>query len=227
MVGDLLSFAYPEMLKVSFPEMFMVPYTVEVNLRRVNNNDISSVCGKIVAFIVDEHRHSVPFRVGSMLFTEESCQFLGRSEASLDLVRSAVPVPPGWVLRIEVDLCIKIPDSNKAKHLKATLIFDKETLTQSQTPKGTGIEIKGTITRVECMQDFPAQLSRPVEVKMVSGHPTVVYTLGDDVMSFTEFINGSTSHPLGPPRSRGYNGRPPPVKSLLHPRTPIAQKDAS
>ncbi|XP_066379277.1 uncharacterized protein [Miscanthus floridulus] len=188
MVGDLLSFAYPEMLKVSFPEMFMVPYTVEVNLRRVNNNDISSVCGKIMAFIVDEHRHSVPFRVGSMLFTEESCQILGRSEASLDLVRSAVLVPPGWVLRIEVDLCIEIPDSNTAKHLKATLIFDKETLTQSQTPKGTGIKIKGTITRVEYMQDFPAQLSRPVEVKMVSGHPTVVYTIGDDVMSFTEFI---------------------------------------
>ncbi|CAO2149206.1 unnamed protein product, partial [Urochloa humidicola] len=38
------------------------------------------------------------------------------------------------------------------------------------------------------MQDFPPQLSQPVEVlKTLSGNPTVVYTIGD-VMSFTEFI---------------------------------------
>ena len=140
-----------------------------------------SVCGKIVAFISDEHRHSVPFRAGSMLFThtEGTGQDVDGSEARLTLQRSVVVVPSGWVLRIEVDLCIKIPDRNNHKKplqdkpLKATLIFDKENLSQSQTPKGTGIEIKGTITRVEDMQTitrvedmqhFPAQLSRPVEV---------------------------------------------------------------
>lgn len=160
----------------------MVPYKVEVNLRRVNNNKIHSVWGKIVAFISDEHRHSVPFRAGSMLFThtEGTGQDVDGLEARLTLQRSVVVVPSGWVLGIEVNLCIKIKDENnhqkpffQDKPLKATLIFDKENLSQSQTPKGTGIEIKGTIakvedmqtiTRVEDMQHFPAQLSRPVEV---------------------------------------------------------------
>ena len=144
--------SFPEMCK----EIFMVPYKVEVNLRRAKNKTIHSVCGKIVAFISNEHRHSVPFRAGSMLFThtEGTGQDVDGSEARLTLQRSVVVVPSGWVLRIEVDLCIKIPDRNNHKKplqdkpLKATLIFDKENLSQSQTPKGTGIEIKGTITRV-------------------------------------------------------------------------------
>jgi len=51
------------------------------------------------------------------------------------------------------------------KLLKATLIFDNETWSRSQTPKGTGIKVEVTITRVEdYLQDFPAQLSPPVEV---------------------------------------------------------------
>ena len=45
-MGDILSSAYPEMLKMSFPEMckeiFMVPYKVEVNLRRAKNKTIHS-----------------------------------------------------------------------------------------------------------------------------------------------------------------------------------------
>jgi len=179
-VGDLLSSAYPEVCKVSFPEMFkemfMVPYTMKVNLRRKRNNKaINSVHGKILAFVSDGHRHSVPFRAGSMLFTrttKETAQHVGDSVASLELARSVVAVPSGWVLLIEVDLCIKIPGSNKKKPLneddkllKATLIFDNETWSRSQTPKGTGIKVEVTITRVEdYLQDFPAQLSPPVEV---------------------------------------------------------------
>jgi hypothetical protein len=181
-MGDLLSSAYPEVLKVSFPEMFkemfMIPYTVKVNLRRVNNKAINSVHGKILAFISDGHRHSVPFRAGSTV----NGQFDGdSSEAILALERSVVVVPSGWVLRIEVDLCIKIRVSNRKrplqdKLLKATLIFDKESLSQSQTPEDTGIEVEVTITRVEdYMQYFPAQLSRPVEVNIeqICGHALV------------------------------------------------------
>lgn len=132
--GDLLSFAYPEMLKVSFPEMFkdMSMATVKVYLRRVKGGNMNNVCGKIAALISDEHRQSVCFRVGSMLFTRTNMDELTCPGNSIEvpLERSIVMVPSGWVLRIKVDLQITIPHNQKPKHLNATLCFDKKTLSQ-------------------------------------------------------------------------------------------------
>ena len=171
--GDLLSFAYPEMLKVSFPEMFkdMSMATVKVYLRRVNGGDMNSVHGKIAALISDEHRQSVCFRVGSMLFIRTQMdELICPNEVNVievQLERSNVMVPYGWVLQIKVDLQIKIPNEEKPKQLNATLCFDKKTLSQIRCPKGTGIEleVKTTWTPIqEIGEQFRPQLSSPVQV---------------------------------------------------------------
>jgi hypothetical protein len=170
-MGDLLPFAYPEMLKASFPEMFkkMSMATVQVNLRQVNKEPMDSVYGKIAALIRDEHRHSVSFQVGSMLFTrtERTCQKVGSSETRLDLARSVVAVPSGWVLHIELDLYIKTGNSSDVNILNAILDLGKIT---RHCIGVNGKEVEVEVSASWCLkvrnEDIGKQLSPPVEVNI-------------------------------------------------------------
>jgi hypothetical protein len=104
------------MLKVSFPDMFKVMSmaTVVVNLSPPKEGwqHMERVCGKIAALIRDKHRNSVYFRVGSMLFTCIEGKRLCSNLPLLEVAKSVVAVPSGWVLHIEVDLHIKTSNSN-------------------------------------------------------------------------------------------------------------------
>jgi hypothetical protein len=171
-MGDLLPLAYPKTLKASFPEMFkeMSVATVLVRLRRVHkkNKSMEGVYGKICAFIRDEQRHSVSFQVGSMLFThtEETGHDIVRyPEGSLQLARSAVAVPSGWVLRLEGYLHVKIRNCNEIKKLQVNFDFNERSLSR-QTECERGIEVEVKITW-EKKQHFPSQLiTCPVEVNI-------------------------------------------------------------
>jgi len=168
-MGHLLPFAYPEMLKASFPEMFkqMSMATVQVNLRRVNKKPMDSVYGKIAALIRDEHKHSVSFQVGSMLFRERTWQNVGSSETRLDLARSVVVVPSGWVLHIEVDLYIKTGNKSKVNNLKAILYFSNM---EHCIDHARSDEFEVEVTTSWCPkvqnEDIGKQLSPPVEVNI-------------------------------------------------------------
>jgi hypothetical protein len=169
-MGDLLPFAYPEMLKAIFPEMFMEMSmaTVQVNLRRVNKEPMESVYGKIAAFIRDEHKHSVSLQVGSMLFrrTERTWQSVGSSETRLDLARSVVAVPSGWVLRIEVDLYIKTGNKSEVNNLNTILDFGK--MEECIDARSDEFEVEVTTSWCPKVQneDIGKQLSPPVEVNI-------------------------------------------------------------
>jgi hypothetical protein len=161
------------MLKASFPDMFKVMSmaTVVVNLWPPEEGwqHMGRVCGKIAALIRDKHRNSVYFRVGSMLFTCIEGKQLCSNLPPLEVARSVVAVPSGWVLHIEVDLHIKTSNSNtEMKHLNViTLNFDNDNESETirrETYEGVQVEVK--ITRNDEQTDFPLQLTCPVEVNI-------------------------------------------------------------
>jgi hypothetical protein len=167
---DLLPLAYPEMLKASFPEMMfkeMSMATVQVNLWRVNKKPMDSVYGKIVAFIRDQHRDSVSFQVGSMLFTrtERTGQNVGSSKTRLELARSVVVVPSGWVLHIELDLYIKTGNSSDVNNLKKNLNFGK-IRRQCIDANGDKAEVVISWSQEVHNEYIGEQLSPPVEVNI-------------------------------------------------------------
>ncbi|CAD6258080.1 unnamed protein product [Miscanthus lutarioriparius] len=195
-MGDLLPFAYPEMLKASFPEMFKERSTatdVQVKLRRVNPEPTDSVYGKIAAFIRDKDRNSASFQVGSMLFTrtERSSQNVGCLETRLELVRSIVLVPSGWELQVRLDLYIKTGNNGEVINLTHDLDFDKATKRATKScfgAKGDEVEVTASWCSKVRNEDIGKQLSPPVEVEMeYDQYLTIVYTIGDE-LSFTEFI---------------------------------------
>jgi len=139
-------------------------------LQRKKKKGINNVYGKIAAVIIDKHRRSSSFRVGSMLFTRtpEDTTPISNSNSlvvEVPLARSHVAVPAGWVLGIEVDLYVEIPNDNneKPKHLNVTLTSDKQTKETVDNPKGTGIEVK-VITTWSPYENPSPQLSSPVQV---------------------------------------------------------------
>jgi hypothetical protein len=122
-MGDLLPFAYPEMLKMILPNTFKKKRykkaTVEVRLEVQNNK--SRVYGKITAVIKDNNT-SVYFRVGSMLLarTEGVDELIwSNSDGKVPLERSVVVVPSGWVLCIEVDLHVKTGSNSDANNFES------------------------------------------------------------------------------------------------------------
>lgn len=146
--------------------------TVLVNLRPTEERwqRMKSVYGKIAALISDKHRNSVDFPVGSRLFTysEAKGMALRSNPMPLKLARSVVAVPSGWVLHIEVDLHIETSNRKiDKKHMNVTLNFDsdRESETKSETFKGVQVEVMVTRNNDE-QQDFPLQLTCPVEVNV-------------------------------------------------------------
>jgi hypothetical protein len=171
-MGDLLSFAYPEMVKRIFPETFnkeRYKATVEVRLQVQSNK--FRVYGKIAALIKDNT--SSYFRVGSMLLalTEGLDELIcSNSDVKVRLERSVVVVPSGWVLCIDVDLHVKTGNNGEANNLKATLDFNSSTnpMTQYRTVRGDKVHVTITWSPKLHSEDIGKQLSPPVEVNIDS-----------------------------------------------------------
>ncbi|CAO2147757.1 unnamed protein product [Urochloa humidicola] len=136
-------------------------------------------------------------RVGSLLFTGTH-ETNGPSQ-SLPLVRTVVAVPSGWKLHIKVDLTVETRNDDQQQAVNNRdlndIIFFTSRGKRTKPCRGRGgdhgfVEVK--INWGGRTQQFPPQLSCPVEVvKEPTGRQTTtgpVYTIGDDAMSFTEFI---------------------------------------
>jgi hypothetical protein len=141
--------------------------TVLVNLSPLQGGrrkqGMERVCGKIAAFIRDKHRNSAYFRVRSMPFTCTEGMALCYP-MPLELARSVVAVPCGWVLHIEVDLHIKTSNSNdtEMKHLNViTLNFDNDNESETKTwrERYEGVQVEVKITRNDQQTNFPLQLT--------------------------------------------------------------------
>ncbi|TVU23955.1 hypothetical protein EJB05_26346, partial [Eragrostis curvula] len=181
-VGYINMVDYPEMLRLI--EMFQAisEANVEVDLQLIDEQH-SRAYGKITALIKDERNANFQVWRGVHSFNSQ-----------LELKMSVVAVPSGWVLdAVKVDLCIE-NDNSEVKNLEVTLNVHGGFTEISQTwSREKGDKVVVTITRdpeVYLGEDnlpFRSQLSRPVEVKIINGHLTVVYTIGDE-LSFTEFI---------------------------------------
>lgn len=171
-MGDLLPFAYPEMLKRILPNTFnkkRYKATVEVRLEVQNNKP--TVYGKISALIKDNT--SVYFRVGSLLLARtEGLDELkwSNSDGKVPLERSVVVVPSGWVLCIEVDLHLKTGSNSDANNFKATLDFNNSTNPMTQYVNvGGDDKVHVTVTWSSKLhsEDIVKQLSPPVEVNNI------------------------------------------------------------
>ncbi|KAG2555924.1 hypothetical protein PVAP13_8NG216600 [Panicum virgatum] len=130
-----------------------------------------------------------------MLFTrtQEDKLICSNSNSSVEvpLARSDVEVPSVWELHIKLDLYIEIPNGNneKLKHFDVTLTLGKKNTSTKLQPKGTGIEVEVKPTWCHNQEQLRPQLTSPVQIERTAGHQLeVVSTIGDDVMSFTEFV---------------------------------------
>lgn len=142
--------------------------TVLVNLRLLEERwpHSASVCGKIAALVRDKHRDSAYFRVGSMLFTRSEGMALCSNPMPLEVARSVVAVPSGWVLHIEVDLYITPSNSNTdMKHLDViTLNFDNDNESETKSETYEGVQVEVEVIWNDKQPDYPLQLTCPVEV---------------------------------------------------------------
>ncbi|RLM70054.1 hypothetical protein C2845_PM17G02470 [Panicum miliaceum] len=205
-MGDLLPMgdrllpplAYPEMVRVIFPETFNTMSStahVQVELKVGVNNGECKVYGKIAA-LISRHGSRV-LRAGRLLFTrtqgaDEPAAVYSNGTGVLEvpLARSAVAVPSGWSLRVEVDLQIETGNNSEAKSLKYTTRPISKSYETTWHPEVGDNQIKVKIMSwvpEVTNENIGRQLSSPLEVRMESGYPTVVYTIGDE-LSFTESI---------------------------------------
>ncbi|CAD6255294.1 unnamed protein product [Miscanthus lutarioriparius] len=204
----------PEVAEVTYVVMSdALEATVQVRLRLKDGHNTAGIGGEITARIdgFEDKYRSVLFRCAKgtrQCFspTDDDSWFL------LELARNVVAVPCGSALQIEVNLQIETGDGKKVKLNNVPLRFANG-ISSSKTDDGNEVEVEVEVTwypeiarpishppeqiitskeaHLEKSITAPSSLeqiiSGTLEAKMVSGHRTVVYTIGDE-LSFTEFI---------------------------------------
>ncbi|XP_066336727.1 uncharacterized protein [Miscanthus floridulus] len=202
----------PEVAEVTYVVMSdALEATVQVRLRLKAGHNTAGIGGEITARIdgFEDKYRSVLFRCAKgtrQCFspTDDDSWFL------LELARNVVAVPCGSALQIEVNLQIETGDGKKVELNNVPLRFANG-ISSSKTDDGNEVEVEVTwypeiarpishppeqiITSKEAHMEKSITAPSPLEqiitgrpeAKMVSGHQTVEYTIGDE-LSFTEFI---------------------------------------
>ncbi|XP_066336712.1 uncharacterized protein [Miscanthus floridulus] len=204
----------PEVAEVTYVVMSdALEATVQVRLRLKAGHNNAGIGGEITARIdgFEDKYRSVLFRCAKgtrQCFspTDDDSWFL------LELARNVVAVPCGRALQIEVNLQIETGDGKKVELNNVPLRFASG-ISSSKTDDGNEVEVEVEVTwypeiarpishppeqiitskeaHLEKSITAPSSLeqiiSGTLEAKMVSGHRTVEYTIGDE-LSFTEFI---------------------------------------
>ncbi|CAD6255288.1 unnamed protein product [Miscanthus lutarioriparius] len=203
----------PEVAEVTYVVMSdALEATVQVRLRLKDGHNTAGIGGEITARIdgFEDKYRSVLFRCAKgtrQCFspTDDDSWFL------LELARNVVAVPCGSALQIEVNLQIETGDGKKVELNNVPLRFANG-ISSSKTDDGNEVEVEVEVTwypeiarpishppeqiitskeALEKSITAPSSLEQIIsgtqEAKMVSGHRSVVYTIGDE-LSFTEFI---------------------------------------
>ncbi|XP_066336723.1 uncharacterized protein [Miscanthus floridulus] len=200
----------PEVAEVTYVVMSdALEATVQVRLRLKDGHNTAGIGGEITARIdgLEDKYRSVLFRCAKgtrhcFSPTDDDSWFL------LELARNVVAVPCGSALQIEVNLQIETGDGKKVELNNVPLRFANGN-SSSKTDDGNEVEVtwypeiarpishppEQIITSKEAhlekastvLSSLEQIISGTQEAKMVSGHRTVVYTIGDE-LSFTEFI---------------------------------------
>jgi len=195
--------------QATFKDMSTVKVEVKLRWPEAPLVESMKLYGKIAALVI---RHSVPFRVGTMLFKREKGQEWSPPVSSLECLPMEldchdinvpldchdinvpldcheINVPLDWVLRIEVDMHYSQKVTNQKEEslpVKASFEFNKGTVSPIKVlPEGTDFTV---VVSVGNTSRHPATQESQVKVETETERiEKVVYTIGD-VTSYTEFI---------------------------------------